>query len=106
MALQDHFTDEERERQAAITASWEAARNTSPEVLQRIQDALARLPEYEDLTPRQQLQRKAMVSSMLSARETARDPELMAWLAAVVERLEDQPPAVTEPAALWDAPLG
>lgn len=45
MAIQDHFTDEERARQEGLTRSWEANRHVmaDPEHRARIEAAIARI---------------------------------------------------------------
>jgi DNA-binding transcriptional regulator YbjK len=108
MAIQDFFSDEERERQAAIAASWEAGLSdlASPEVLERLRQAMSRLPVRDDLTPRQRLRQEAMERSAESARETVQNPELMAWLRSVLERLDQQPLTPTHPMSLWNAARG
>jgi hypothetical protein len=107
MAIQDFFSDEDRQRQAAITTSWVTAQQdlASPETAQRIRCALDALPapDDEDLTPAQRLRYDARIRSTVSAQRTVQDPELMEWLRAVVERLDSEPPVTTEPTVLWDA---
>ncbi len=53
MAIQDFFSDEERERQAALTRSWEAGKRllSDPEVRARVKARLAEIDSHLPAEP-------------------------------------------------------
>ena len=53
VAIQDHFTDEERERQAGLTRSWDGAKRdlANPEIRARIDAQLAKLESSPPAPP-------------------------------------------------------
>jgi hypothetical protein len=105
MAVQDYFTDEERERQVALDRSWQAGQRHVGDMFLRdaLQQRIAELPpppQRADLSPAQQQIYDARERSYRAAQATSQDPARLAQLAAVIAELDAGPPVHTDPEEL------
>lgn len=105
MAVQDYFTDEEREHQAALNRSWQAGQRHVGDMFLRdaLQQRIAELPpppRREDLPLAQQQIYDARQRSYRAAQTTSQDPDRLAQLAAVIAELDAGPPVRTDPEEL------